>query len=194
MTARLRTLLHLLAIALVGSLVMGATSGGIGLTMSVDPYQTPLSIGHAPVRGAYLLAWALCAAGLGIVALLCLWRRSRGHRVWRYGGSFGLALLALMAIWFVPGFVMGFTSPNEGGSVLGRIGLGVGTWLLTSFFVMFFNVINVVLVVPAIIEAWYAVLNRDTPDEVRGAVTRRRRAWLYGLTLVGLILIGCTDL
>lgn len=187
-------LFRLFAIALVGSIVMGVTSGGVYLSMSVDRYQTPLNFSSSAVRNNYLIAWVFCSIGLGVVALLCLWRRSRGHRAWHYGGALGLTFLAMMVVWFLPSFAMGFNSPKTGSTLLGNLGMGIGFWLLTSVYAMFFNAVNLLLVVPATIEAWYAVLNHDTPEQAPAGVARKRRGWLYCLTLVAVVLIGCAGL
>lgn len=189
---RLGRAVRLLAVAALGSMVMGMTSGGIYVAISVDRYATPLNLGYAPVRDAYLMAWAFCASGLGVVALLCLWRRSRGRLTWTYGGAVGLAFLAMMAIWIVPAFAMGFSTPGPGSTWLGNLGMGLGMWLLTSAYAMFFNAVNLLLVVPAVIDAWYAVLNRGTPAQVPAGTTRRRRCWLYGLTALAIVFLCCT--
>lgn len=189
-SSRLATALRLFAILITGSLVMAASAGGIFLSASVDPYQRPLNFGNADVRNDYLLAWLFCAVGLVVVALLCLWRRSRGYRSWRYSGALGVAFLAMLVVWFFPSFAMGLNTPRTGGTLIGNISMALVMWLLTSFYAMFFNVANLLLVVPAIIEAWYGVLNRGTPYEDPRRIVRMRRAWLYGLAVASLLLVG----
>lgn len=183
--------LRLLAVSIVGSMLMAATSGGIYVATGVDASATPLGFGYDAVRGAYLTAWAFCAAGLGVLALLCAWRRSRGHLTWHYGRALGLAFSAMMAVWFVPAFVMGFSTHRDGGTLLGSLGLGIGMWILTGAFALFFNLLNLTLIVPAIIDAWYAVLNDGTPAQEAVGAARKRRGWLYGLTLLAIVLVAC---
>jgi hypothetical protein len=189
-SSRLGIALRLFAILLIGSLVMAASAGGIFLGASVDPYQRPLNFSNADVRNDYLIAWLFCAVGLVVVALLCLWRRSRGHRSWRYSGTLGVAFMAMLVVWFFPSFTMGLNTPRTGGTLIGNIGMALVMWLLTSFYAMFFNVANLLLVVPATVEAWYAVLNRGTPHEDPRRAVRKRRAWLYGLAVASLVLVG----
>jgi hypothetical protein len=182
--------LRLFAILVVGSIVMAALAGGTFISISVDRYQTPLNLASTAVRGAYLMAWIFCAIGLVIVAAICLWRRARGHRSWRYGGALGVAFLAMLVVWFVPSFTMSLNTPRAGGTVVGNIVVALVMWLLTSFYAMFFNLANLLFVVPAIIEAWYAVLNRGTPHEDPTRVVWKRRAWLYAMAIASLLLIG----
>ncbi|UPG89467.1 hypothetical protein L2Y96_19035 [Luteibacter aegosomaticola] len=169
---------------------MAASAGGIFLSASVDPYQRPLNLSNADVRHDYLLAWLFCVVGLVVVALLCLWRRSRGHRSWRYSGALGVAFMAMLVVWFFPSFAMGLNTPRTGGTLIGNIGMAFVMWLLTSFYAMFFNVANLLLVVPATIDAWYAVLNRGTPYAEPWSTVRKRRAWLYSLAVASLLLVG----
>lgn len=187
---RLDIALRIFAILVAGSIAMAALAGGTFISTSVDRHQTPLNLASTAVRGAYLMAWIFCAIGLVIVAAICLWRRSRGHRSWRYGGALGVAFLAMLVVWFVPSFAMGLNTPRAGGTVVGNIVVALVMWLLTSFYAMFFNLANLLFVVPAIIEAWYGVLNRGTEHEDPARVVRKRRAWLYGMALASLLLIG----
>lgn len=191
---RVRKAVWLLATWFFGSIIMALTSGEILLSTSVDSYATPLALNYGAVRDAYLMAWMFCAPGLAVVALLCFWRRSRGHVTWAYGAAVGLTFLAMMVIWLVPGFTMGFTSSNTGGTLLGNLGMGLGMWLLSSVYALFFNLVNLPLVVPAIIDAWYTVLNRDTPAQEPAGVACKRRWWLYGLTFLAIVLLACTSL
>ena len=174
---------------------MAATPFLIAFAMKSGPAVNVAEISIRDAAGSYFLLWGLCAIGLGLVAWLCRWQRSEGNRSWRYTHSMGVTYLAMMMIAVVPAFLLFLSGLFSSQRFPDVVMMALMSWVLGCVFPLYFTWVNQFLIVPAIIEAWYATLNRGTSHEALPAATRRRRVGLYGLsfmTVIVLISIGFT--